>query len=198
MACICVASRSLASRTTPAGIAALAIDGERRVAQHRERSPCNPIDRHLERRGYQCYAVAKRLADRARALAASTSRFLGGAVESQALQQCWVACAISLTARLNASSLAFDGFDVPAILRTYCKAASCTSALRRRRLKVVQRSNVPTHPPYCARLQSNRPRSQGDSDARAPRSGAPAARNSRPPPFCSVGLTVPMPEAKSA
>ena len=34
-----------------------------------------------------------------------------------------------LTARLNASSLAFDGFDVPAILRTYCNAASCTSAL---------------------------------------------------------------------
>ena len=73
--------------------------------------------------------MAKRLADRALALAASTSRFLGGAPETRSSNKCWVACAISLTARLNASSLAFYGFDVPAILRTYCNAASCTSAL---------------------------------------------------------------------
>ena len=36
--------------------------------------------------------------------------------------------AISATARLNAYSLAFDGFVDPLILRTYCKAAACTSS----------------------------------------------------------------------
>ena len=73
--------------------------------------------------------MAKRLADRSRALAASTSRFLGGALETNSSNRCCVAWAISLTARWNAASLAFDGFDVPATFRTYCKAASCTSAL---------------------------------------------------------------------
>lgn len=34
---------------------------------------------------------------------------------------------MSWTASLKAPSFAFDGFVVPAILRTYCKAASCTS-----------------------------------------------------------------------
>ena len=36
--------------------------------------------------------------------------------------------AISSTARLNASSLAFDGLVAPLILRTYCSAAACTSS----------------------------------------------------------------------
>ena len=36
---------------------------------------------------------------------------------------------MSCTARLNASSLTFAGLVVPAILRTYCNAASCTSEL---------------------------------------------------------------------
>ena len=37
------------------------------------------------------HVVAKRLADRARAFAASTSRFLGGAVETRSANRCCVA-----------------------------------------------------------------------------------------------------------
>ena len=37
-------------------------------------------------------------------------------------------CAISCTARLNASSLALEGFVDPLILRTYCSAAASTSS----------------------------------------------------------------------
>jgi hypothetical protein len=49
-------------------------------------------------------------------------------------------------------------------------------SLSRLRLKVVQRSDVPTHPPILPRVyQSNRPNSQGDSEGRASRSGAVAA-----------------------
>ena len=36
--------------------------------------------------------------------------------------------AISCTARSNASSLALEGFVAPLILRTYCRAAACTSS----------------------------------------------------------------------
>ena len=78
--------------------------------------------------GGQGATVAKRFADRARAFAASTSRFFGGAVETSSFSRCCVACATSFTARWKAASLAFDGFDIPAIFRTYCRAASCTSA----------------------------------------------------------------------
>ena len=111
---------------------------------HRSRSPARPTaasswsrvrDARLQRWpaardgfGGHCATVAKRLADRARAFAASTSRFFGGAVETSSSSRCCVACATSFTARWKAASLVFDGFDIPAIFRTYCRAASCTSA----------------------------------------------------------------------
>ena len=68
-------------------------------------------------------------------------------------------CAISCTARSNASWFAFDGFVVPAILRTYCSAAAWTSSERGGGLEVVEGVDVPAHAPDdtpplppCARL----------------------------------------------
>jgi len=65
----------------------------------------------------------KRLAARSRAFAASTSRFLGGAVVTSAASKWCVACVTSSTARSKAISLAFDGFAEPETLRTYWSAA---------------------------------------------------------------------------
>ena len=127
----------------PGRIPTFPIDGERRIAQN--------FAGH-------CATVANRLADRARAFAASTSRFLGGAAETRSSSRCCVACAISSTARLNTASLALEGFDTPAIFRTYCKAASCTSALVAAGSKLFKGLMFRhIHPFYCAPLAPGAP-----------------------------------------
>ena len=73
-------------------------------------------------------AAQRALRGRARAFAASTSRSFGGAVVTSSSSSRRVAAAISPTARSNAFSLACDGRAEPLSLRTYCSAASCTSA----------------------------------------------------------------------
>ena len=70
----------------------------------------------------------KRSIARARALAASSARFLGGAVVSSDRSKRLDASATSSTAVRNAASLAFDGLLNPLILRTNCSDAARTSA----------------------------------------------------------------------
>src|SRR4029079_6184349 len=70
-----------------------------------------------------------RSAVRARALAASTSRSLGGAVVTSAPSRWAVAWATSSTARSKASWFAADGLVVPLTLRTYCRAAARISSV---------------------------------------------------------------------
>src|SRR4051812_10473945 len=72
--------------------------------------------------------AAKRAALRARALAASSSRFLGGAAVTSCSSSRRVAAATVSTASSNAAALACEGLVAPLILRTYCSAASWTSA----------------------------------------------------------------------
>src|SRR5580700_6913850 len=67
-------------------------------------------------------------AARAFALAASSSRFLGGAVVSRECSSRDEMPAISSIAARNDSSLAFDGLLKPVIFRTNCSEAACTSA----------------------------------------------------------------------
>src|SRR6187200_1068406 len=71
--------------------------------------------------------AAKRAALRARALPASSSRFLGGAVVTSCSSSRRVAAATASTASSNAAALACEGLVAPLILRTYCSAASWTS-----------------------------------------------------------------------
>ena len=61
-------------------------------------------------------------------MAASDSRFFGGAAVTSSSSSCVVAAVTAATARLNAASLAFEGFVEPLILRTYCSAASWASS----------------------------------------------------------------------
>ena len=137
--------------------------------------------------------MAKRLADRARALAASTSRFLGGAVETSSSSRCCVACAISSTARLNTASLALEGFDTPAIFRTYCNAASCTSALVAAGSKLFK-GLIFRHIPYSIVLRFDKFSLLDEAPARH----SSAAWNFGAAALCSVGLTGPASEAKNA
>src|ERR687898_195756 len=69
-----------------------------------------------------------RSADRARALAASTSRSLGGAVVTSASRSREVTSATSSTAVSNAAWFAADGFVMPLTFRTYWRAAARTSS----------------------------------------------------------------------
>src|SRR5262245_43339265 len=70
----------------------------------------------------------QRFALRSRALAASISRFFGGAVVSSESTSRRVAFAISITARSNGSMFDTLGLRVPLTLRTYCKAAAWISS----------------------------------------------------------------------
>jgi Cu+-exporting ATPase len=79
-------------------------------------------------RGGPAQAVPKRTAALALALAASSSRSLAGACVTSESSRCCVICAISCTAASKASSLALEGLVLPLILRTYCRAAACTSS----------------------------------------------------------------------
>ena len=66
---------------------------------------------------------------RARALAASTSRFLGDVVVTSELSNVDDAFATSAAARLNAFSFAADGLANPLIFLTYCRAAAWISSV---------------------------------------------------------------------
>src|SRR6266480_7714223 len=65
---------------------------------------------------------------RARALAASSVRFFGGAFVSSELRKMLVTAAISSTAARNAASFAFDGLLKPLTLRTNCNEAARSSS----------------------------------------------------------------------
>jgi hypothetical protein len=67
-------------------------------------------------------------AERALALAASSSRLLGSAVVSSEVSRRIEAAATSSIAKLNAASFAFDGLLNPLILRTNCNDAARTSS----------------------------------------------------------------------
>ena len=66
--------------------------------------------------------------DRARALAASSPLFFGGAFVSRFTSSRVATSAISSTAVRNAVSLAFDGLVKPLIYRTNCSEAARISA----------------------------------------------------------------------
>src|SRR5215472_6090267 len=68
--------------------------------------------------------VPNRRAPRALAFAASTSRFLGAAVDSSAASSSPEILATSSTAERNAASLAFDGLLKPVIFLTNCSDAA--------------------------------------------------------------------------
>src|SRR5262249_8018360 len=70
----------------------------------------------------------KRATDRARATAATSSRFLGVAVVVSESISRRATCATSSIASLNASSLAFDGALNPLSLRTNCSDAARISS----------------------------------------------------------------------
>src|SRR5207247_2049507 len=72
--------------------------------------------------------VPNRSAARARARAASTSRFRGSASVTSESRRCRATAATSVTARLTAASLARDGLLNPEIFRTNWREASRTSA----------------------------------------------------------------------
>src|SRR4051812_26585749 len=85
-----------------------------------------------ERKRSRAYAPAAgrayRLAARTRALAASTSRFLGGALVIRVPMSRCTALATSSTAWSNASWLAADGLVKPLTFRTNCSEALRISA----------------------------------------------------------------------
>src|SRR5581483_9802891 len=67
-------------------------------------------------------------AARARAFAASASRFFAGALVSSESSRCIAARATSSIARLKACSLALEGSLNPLIFRTNCREAARTSS----------------------------------------------------------------------
>src|SRR5215210_3230754 len=70
----------------------------------------------------------KRWASRAFALAACSSRFLGGALVSRPLRRLPAILAISSTAAKNAASFALDGLLKPVTFRTNCNEAARSSS----------------------------------------------------------------------
>jgi hypothetical protein len=73
-------------------------------------------------------APCRRVANLARAFAASTSRSRGGAFVTSELRSSLAASVTFSTARLKASSFAFDGFENPLSFLTNCKDDACTSS----------------------------------------------------------------------
>jgi hypothetical protein len=115
--------RRLAQRDRPQPVARRALPRDR--GPRLGGAPLAGSERGAQRRApYAAY----RCALRARALAASASRFLGGAAVTSSSSSRVVAALTASTARLNAASFAFDGFVEPLILRTYCSAASWASS----------------------------------------------------------------------
>src|SRR5689334_2911541 len=109
--------------------AALACPGQDHYSRHEFSSTRCRMGQGRRRRPKLIGQAAYRSAARARRFAASTSRSLGGAVVSRSASRCIEACATASTARLNASSLTFDGLLKPLILRTYWSAAAWTSSV---------------------------------------------------------------------
>ena len=108
-------------------------EGGRPARQAQEVSRLAGPGRKLSSAGYRPLRIphgepARRRAALARALAASTSRFLGGAAVTRASTSIRVSAAICSTARSKAARLAPDGREAPMILRTYCRAAAWTSS----------------------------------------------------------------------
>jgi hypothetical protein len=77
---------------------------------------------------FLCQASPNRSADRAFALAASSSRLLGGAVVSSEWRRRVQTAATSSMAVLKEASLALEGLLKPLIFRTNCREASRISA----------------------------------------------------------------------
>src|SRR4030081_966485 len=80
-----------------------------------------------ETSGDGCY-LANRCAKRSRALAASTSRYLGGAVVSKEPRRLLEIAVIPSTAARNAASFVFDGLLKPLTFRTNCREAARISS----------------------------------------------------------------------
>src|SRR6266850_4015297 len=78
--------------------------------------------------GWRTVHVENLWAARARALAASSARFLGGAFVSSEVRRFLEASATSSIAARNAASLAFDGLLKPLTFLTNCSAAARTSS----------------------------------------------------------------------
>src|SRR5947208_2646909 len=72
--------------------------------------------------------LRNRWAERSRALAASTSRYFGGALVSRELRRLLDTAVIPSTAARKAASFAFDGLLKPLTLRTNCRAAARISS----------------------------------------------------------------------
>src|SRR6201996_3895902 len=91
--------------------------------------PGPPRDaRDAPRTGGGAAYAAKRCSERAFALAASTSRFFGGAVVTRWSSSLRVAASTSATACSKAASLACEGLLEPLILRTYWRAEEWVSS----------------------------------------------------------------------
>jgi hypothetical protein len=72
--------------------------------------------------------LANRCAKRSRALAASTSRYLGGALVSREARRLLEIAVTASTAARNAASFAFDGLLKPLTFRTNCNEAARISS----------------------------------------------------------------------
>src|SRR5262249_50395551 len=93
----------------------------------RPRHPCS-IDNFFPANTRGVIHVGNLRAERARALAASSSRFLGGAFVSSAFSSFLETAAISSTAVRKTASLAFDGLLKPLTFLTYCNEAARISS----------------------------------------------------------------------
>src|SRR5262249_41668058 len=97
-----------------------------RAARRREAVAWIGASRPRSRENHR--SAPQRSAARARALAASASRFLGAAVDSRPASSAAEISAIASIAALNAASLAFDGLLKPLILRTNWSDAAWISS----------------------------------------------------------------------
>src|SRR4029077_8602611 len=98
----------------------------------------------------------KRFAERARAFNASVSRFRGGAFVTNDSRRWWAICAISSTARLKASSFAFEGLVKPLSLRTNWSDDARISSFVAGGLKlcsVLMARHMPDHQQFSIRNQ---------------------------------------------
>jgi hypothetical protein len=90
--------------------------------------------------------LRNRWAERSRALAASTSRYLGGAAVSKELRRLLETAVIPSTAARKAASFAFDGLLKPLTLRTNCsEAARISSSVTHWWSEIEQELDISTH-----------------------------------------------------
>ena len=140
-------------------------------------------------------AAPKRFSARARAFAASTSRSRGGAFVTRSSSRCAVMWAISSTARSNDGLVRLRRLRRPAHLADVLERGCADLVLRRGRLEVVERLDVPAHDPRLARSAG---RARGRL-ARTPSPTSPADRHGRPHGMRRASLQdVGVPEADAA